>query len=83
MLMAGQYLERYRRRGFPWSTFLIEAAPHSGKFFRLRRTGERLPPSSTRPAFSWPELKSFGDMNAHYWFLDRDFESLRTANDGR
>jgi len=83
MLMAGQYLEPYRRRGFPWSAFQIEAAPHSGQFFRLRRTGERLPLSGTRPPFSWPELKSFGDMDAHYWFLDRDFDSLRTAGDDR
>lgn len=83
MLMAGQYLEPYKRRGFPWSAFEIEMAPHSGTLFRLRRTGDRISPSSTRQPFSWSELKSFGDMNAHYWFLDEDFESLRTPRGDR
>ena len=35
LLMTGQYLEAYRRKGFPWRTFEILEAPASKIFFGL------------------------------------------------
>ena len=47
-LLWGQYLERYKRRGFPWTEFEILEAPHSRTFFGLVRVGDKLEPSLRR-----------------------------------
>ena len=45
LYFAGQYLEGYRRRGFPWTSFEVREGPESHEFFGLHRVGERLVPS--------------------------------------
>ena len=76
-LLWGQYLERYKRRGFPWTEFEILEAPHSRTFFGLVRVGDKLEPSLRRGPLSWEEFKRYGDMNADYQFIDAEFDVLK------
>jgi hypothetical protein len=76
ILFSGQYLDRYRGKGFPWTSFEILEAPESGVFFGLRSLGERLAPSR-RPPFGWEERKALGSFNRNYQVVDVDFPSLK------
>jgi hypothetical protein len=77
ILFAGQYLENYRRRGFPWRTFEIVEAPESRTFLDMVPNGDHLEPSFRRPPFTWEERKGLGGVNENYVFLDADFEALK------
>ncbi len=77
LLFDGEYLEAYRRRGFPWATFEIREAPESGVFFGLRRTGERLTPSARLPALSLAERRALGSFKKSYQIIDVDFAALK------
>ena len=77
MLFAGQYLERLKRKGFPWTAFDILEAPESKIFFNISSAGDRLPPSATRPPFTWDEVKLFGTTEkGNYRTVDVDFSAL-------
>ena len=80
MLFAGQYLDRFKARGFPWRAFDIVEAPESKVFFGITAAGERLPPSGRRGPLTWQEAKSFGTLNAKYRLIDVPFESLRRSS---
>jgi hypothetical protein len=80
MLFAGQYLEKYRRRGFPWKVFEIVEAPESQVFLDIVPIGDRLQPSSRRPPFSWEELKGFEGMNENYVLVNAEFDTLRGSS---
>ena len=77
LLFDGQYLDSYRRRGFPWTSFEIREAPESGVFFGLRRLGERLMPSASLPSLSYAERKALGSFNKKYQTVDVDFAALK------
>jgi hypothetical protein len=77
LLFTGQYLEAYRRKGFPWRTFEILEAPVSKIFFGLVPQSERLPPSVRRAPFSWDEFKTFAKGKREYAAVDLDFEALK------
>jgi hypothetical protein len=77
LLFDGQYLEAYRRRGFPWTDFEIREAPESGVFFGLRRVGERLMPSARVPALSFAERKALGSFDKSYQTVNVDFAALK------
>lgn len=74
---SGQWLDREKRRGFPWNSFNILEAPTSKVFFSLKKTGERFAPSYVRKALSWETLKEFGAFKGHYRILNENFESLK------
>ena len=76
MLFSGQYLERLKRKGFPWTAFDILEAPESKIFFDISSAGDRLPPSATRPPFTWDEVKLYGTNEGNYRIVDVDFGSL-------
>lgn len=76
LLVAFQELSRYRSRGFPWTEFELVEAPHSRTFFAIKKLGERLKPSSTRPPFTWEEVKAFG-FDKYYQVLDLEFSRLK------
>jgi hypothetical protein len=77
MLFAGQYLDRLKRKGFPWTAFDIVEAPESKIFFDITSAGDRLRPSATRPPFTWDEMKSFGtNEKGNYRTVDMDFDTL-------
>jgi hypothetical protein len=80
MVFAGQYLDTYKRRKFPWKSFEIVEAPASKAFFALKRLDVPLAPSFIRQPFTWEEFKQFNCKN--YKVIDADFESLkiRTAS---
>lgn len=73
----GQWLDREKRRGFPWQSFNILEAPVSKTFFGLKKTGEHFRPSYTRKALDWDTLKKFHAFKGRYHLLDLDFESLK------
>jgi hypothetical protein len=77
ILFDGQYLDAYRRRGFPWTSFEIRETPESGVFFGLRRVGERLTPSAHLPALSFAERRALGSFNKRYQVIDIDFTALK------
>ena len=77
ILFDGQYLEAYRRRGFPWTSFEIREAPESGVFFGFRRLGERLLPSARLPSLSFAERKALGSFNKSYQTVTVDFTALK------
>ncbi len=79
MLFAGQYLDAYRRKGFPWREFDVLEAPASKIFFGIKPEGEKLTPSARRPPFTWDEYKRYRAGMHNYGFLDVPFEELRLA----
>jgi hypothetical protein len=77
LLFDGQYLEAYRRRGFPWTSFEIREAPESRVLFGLRGVGERLVPSVRVPSLSFAERKALGSFNKSYQTVEVDFAALK------
>jgi hypothetical protein len=77
LLFSGQYLEAYKRKGFPWRTFEILEAPASKIFFGLVPQAERLSPSVRRVPFSWDEFKTLSKVTREYGTVDLDFEALK------
>jgi hypothetical protein len=82
MVFAGQYLEPFVRRGFPWQAFDILEAPESRLFIGLTKAGDRLIPSGQHPPLTWEEVKSLGVLNERYRVVDREFASLKAAAQG-
>ena len=77
LLFAGQYLDSYKRKGFPWKSFEILEAPASKIFFGLVARGEKLAPSAQRPPFTWEEYKQFTRGIRNYGVVDVDFPALK------
>lgn len=77
MVFAGQYLEGYKRKGFPWKAFEILEAPESKVFFGLVPDGARLAPSLRRGPLTWEEHKRFVAGSRNYAILDVAFEALK------
>jgi hypothetical protein len=77
ILFAGQYLEGYKRKGFPWTEFEILEAPHSKVFFGLVPIGDRLKPSTRRSPLAWEEYKTLCMGKRNYALLDLEFEALK------
>jgi hypothetical protein len=83
MLFTGQYLDRYKRKGFPWRDFEILEAPESRVFFGLVPLGDRLAPSARRPPFTWDEYKRLCRAVKNYAVVDVDFEALKLGRIAR
>jgi hypothetical protein len=77
LYFSGQWLDREKRRGFPWKSFEIREAPLSKVFFGLKKTGERFPPSFIRKPLDWETLKKYRAFKGKYRVLNEDFESLK------
>jgi hypothetical protein len=77
LLLSGQYLDPYARKGFPWSAFEILEAPESKVFFGLVPHGERLVPSVRRGPLSSDEYKRLVSPHRNYAILDVAFEPLK------
>ena len=82
LVFAGQYLEPFVRRGFPWQAFDILETPEARRFLGLVKAGERLKPSCRRAPLTWDEVKAYSVTNEHYRVLDCDFATLKTTGDG-
>lgn len=78
LYLNGQWLDREKQKGFPWTNFDIIEAPSSKLFFKLRKTGERFRPSYLRKALDWKTLNQFKAFKGHYHLLNVDFESLKS-----
>ena len=76
LLFTGQYLDRFKRRGFPWRSFEIIEAPKSKVFFGLKELDAPLTPSFIRQPFTQDERKQFSCRK--YRPVEADFESLKT-----
>jgi hypothetical protein len=79
VLFAGQYLEAYKRKGFPWREFEILEAPQSKIFLGIVPLGDRLPPSGRRPPFTWDEFKGLPLASRNYAILDLEFETVKSG----
>jgi len=79
MVFAGQYLEPFVRRGFPWTAFEILEAPQSRLFIGLAKAGDKLTPTRRAEPLTWEETKTFGVLDGKYRVLDLDFTSLKRA----
>ncbi len=77
MLFTGQYLESYRRKGFPWKSFEIREALNSKVFFGLSPLAKPLNPSLIRAPLSWDEYKTLTTKIKKYGVLEVPFESLK------
>jgi hypothetical protein len=82
MVFAGQYLDRLKSRGFPWTAFDIVEAPESKMFFAITRVGEPLPPSMRRPPLPFEESKQYGVLRGRFLELDMDFAELKSRLTG-
>jgi len=75
----GQVMDGHKRRGFPWKEFEIREAPRSKMLFRLKKKGDKFPPSFVRKPMTYEEMKHYsGNFRGDYQMLDVDFESLKT-----
>lgn len=77
LYFAGQYLEGYRRRGFPWTSFEVREGPESHEFLGLHRVGERLATSLRIRRLRREEEKALGIRGGNYQTIPIDFEALR------
>ena len=77
VLFAGQYLELYSRKGFPWTIIEIVEAPESKIFLRLEVSGEKLPPSVRHPRDAAGELRALAGRTRNYGVVDVEFDPLK------
>ena len=77
MVFAGQYLEPYVRRGFPWSAFEILEAPESKLFIDLVKAGDKLTPARRAQPLTWEEVKTYGVLEDRYRVLAVDFDAVK------
>jgi hypothetical protein len=80
MLFAGQYLEKYVRKGFPWTAFEIIESPESKMLLGLKSLGDRLEPLRRRSPLSWEEARQSGILKKKYVFIDGDASSIWRAD---
>ena len=81
LLMAGQYLDGYKRGGFPWIAFEIIESPNAKVFFGLRKLGEPLATIQLRDPLTADQARELGVVGSEYQFLEIDFESLKRIID--
>jgi hypothetical protein len=79
ILFAGQYLDRLKSKGFPWTTFEISESPDARVFFGISGAGDRLKPSGCRSPLTYEEGKAFGIFSVNYRTVDVDFASLKQS----
>lgn len=78
LVFRGQDLSRDVARGFPWREFEIRESARSHRFLRLKRLGEPLRPSATKPPLSPEQFKQLGLGSVARWKqLDVSFGQLR------
>ena len=77
MVFAGQYLEPYRTKGFPWTAFDILETPESRIFLRLERAGDPLAPSARHAEFTGGDLHDQRTSPRNYAVVDLDFDALK------
>lgn len=80
ILLSGQEMEPYKRRGFPWSRFSADEAPNSGIFFGLTKSGEPIPPDRTIAPLSYELARDLGTFNRTLVVLeDKERALVNTA----
>ena len=67
LVFVGQDLSRDVARGFPWREFEIRESASSGRFFGLKRLGDALPPSASKPPLSPDQYRKLGLASVHRW----------------
>jgi hypothetical protein len=77
VLLAGQYLDLYRSKGFPWTIIDIVEMPESKIFLRLEVSGEKLAASSRHPPGAAVELRALAESTRNYRVVDVEFDPLK------
>jgi len=70
ILLSGQDMVEHKLRGFPWSQFSVDEAPHSGTFFGLTRMGDPVPVDRVIPPLSYQLTRDLGALSRTYNVLD-------------
>ena len=76
ILFTGQYLDRLKAKGFPWTKFEITEAPYSKLFFNLKKLGKSMKANSTRVPFSYKLARKLGCFDNDYIVLTQDKTEL-------
>lgn len=77
-LFAGQEMDRYKLKGFPWSKIKVIEAPRSKKLFGLERMGESIPVDRTTLPFSYDQAKRLGCFDQTFTILDAQKRRILT-----
>jgi hypothetical protein len=77
ILFAGQYLETYVRKGFPWTVIDIVETPEARVFLRLESAGEKLAPSVTHAPSEGADLRAITGRVKNHEVVDLDFDALK------
>ena len=77
IIFSGQYLLKYKEKGFPWTTLEVAEAPTSKVFLGLRQVGAHLEPSLVRQQFSYADFKKFSCNKEYYKVLDVNYEEMK------
>ena len=77
VVFAGQYLDLYRTKGFPWTIIEIVETPESKLLLRLEVSGEKLPPSARHPPAAAGELRALAGRTGNYGVVDVEFDPLK------
>jgi hypothetical protein len=78
LVFAGQELDIYTKRGFPWSRFEIVEGPASGFFLGLRRLGPPLTPLVVSGPVPRSEVKEYRDVFRRKWCrLQTSFDDVK------
>jgi hypothetical protein len=70
ILLTGQEMVSHKLRGFPWSQFSVDEAPHSGTFFGLTRMGDPVPITRTIPPVPYELARDLGVSSRTFTVLD-------------
>ncbi len=77
IFLSGQFLERHKRRKFPWEKFAIQEAPASKISFGIQKMGDPISVTEQRPPLEYCVLKQIGAFNGDYVVLSsRELELL-------
>ncbi len=78
LVFAGQELDIYTKRGFPWSRFEIVEGPASGFFLGLGRLGPPLTPLVVSGPVPWSEVKEYREVFRRKWCrLETPFDDIK------
>jgi len=75
-LLSGQEMCRYKSKKFPWSKIGVVETVRSKRFLGLKKMGDSIPVTDTRPPFTYDEAKRLGCFENSFVRLDAEQESL-------
>lgn len=72
VLLAGQEMDKYKRKKFPWAKFGVIEAPQSKQFFGLKKMGEPISIKQTISPLSYDQARNLGCFDHTFAILDEE-----------